>query len=189
MLAVAVLVPVAYLLGTFPSAAIVARTQGVNIASTGSGNPGASNVARVLGAKWGVLVFVLDGLKGALPAAAGLLLDHRAGAYVLVAAAVLGHMFPVTRQLRGGKGVATMAGAMIVLQPIASAILTVLWLAVRRFTGTASIGSLVLAVATPVVVALLGAPAWEVAAIVALCALVTARHLENIRRLRAGTEL
>jgi acyl phosphate:glycerol-3-phosphate acyltransferase len=190
VLAVALLLPVAYLLGTFPSASLVARSQGVDIATIGSGNPGASNVGRVLGARWGVLVFTLDGLKGAIPAAVGLLLGQRAGAYLLVAAAVLGHMFPITRRGRGGKGVATMAGAMIVLQPVASAVVAVVWLAVRRVGGsTASVGSLAMAVALPVVVAVLGAPAWEVAAIIALCALVALRHTDNIRRLRAGTEL
>ncbi|HZX53255.1 MAG TPA: glycerol-3-phosphate acyltransferase, partial [Ilumatobacteraceae bacterium] len=85
------------MLGTFPSALIVARARGVDILTEGSGNPGASNVARLLGAKWGAVVFFLDALKGALPAVAGLALDTRPGAYILVSAAVLGHMFPATR--------------------------------------------------------------------------------------------
>lgn len=112
-----VLVPVAYLLGTFPSAIMVARSKGIDITTVGSGNPGASNIARTLGAKWGIAVFAMDALKGAVPAAVGLLLDTRPGAYVLVAAAVLGHMYPVTRGFRGGKGVATLGGATIVLHP------------------------------------------------------------------------
>jgi glycerol-3-phosphate acyltransferase PlsY len=87
-----VLVPVAYLLGTFPSAIMVARSKGIDITTVGSGNPGASNIARTLGAKWGIAVFAMDALKGAVPAAVGLLLDTRPGAYVLVAAAALGHM-------------------------------------------------------------------------------------------------
>ena len=71
-------------------------------------------------------------MKGAIPALVGLALDTRPGAYVLVAAAVLGHMFPVTRRFRGGKGVATMAGAMLVLHPIISLVLLVVWIVVRK---------------------------------------------------------
>ncbi len=106
----------------------------------GSGNPGASNVARVLGNRWGAFVFGLDALKGALPALVGLALDTRPGAYILVSAAVLGHMFPVTRRFRGGKGVATMAGAMLVLHPVSSLILLALWIVVRKTTGQGIVG-------------------------------------------------
>ena len=100
------LVVPAYLLGTFPSAVMVARSKGVDITKVGSGNPGASNIARQFGTKWGVAVFVLDALKGALPALVGVLLDERPLALAMVAAAVVGHMFPATRGFKGGKGVA-----------------------------------------------------------------------------------
>ena len=153
------LLPLAYLLGTFPSAVIVARANGVDNLTQGSGNPGASNVARVLGAKWGALVFFLDALKGALPAVAGLALDSRPGAYILVSAAVLGHMFPATRHFQGGKGVATMAGAMPILHPIVSVVLLVVWLVVRKVTGKASVASLALTIGLPVGIVISGAPA------------------------------
>lgn len=182
------LVP-AYLLGTFPNAAIVARSRGIDIQQVGSGNPGASNVARVMGTKWGVVVFILDGLKGAIPAAAGLLLDNRAAAYGMLVAAVLGHMFPITRRFKGGKGVATMGGGALVLQPILSAGLLVLWVIVRKVTGKASVASLAIMVGLPVAVAVKGAPGWEVAALVGCNALVLVRHTENIKRLLAGREL
>jgi glycerol-3-phosphate acyltransferase PlsY len=142
-----------------------------------------------MGTPWGVLVFVLDGVKGAIPAATGLLLDARPGSYALVAGAVLGHMYPITRRFVGGKGVATMGGAMIVLQPIAALAMLAIWLIVRRLSGTASIASLLIAVGLPVTVGALGASGWEVAAIVALCALVALRHLDNIKRLAGGREL
>ena len=74
------LVP-AYFLGTFPSAVWIARTKGIDITKEGSGNPGASNIARTLGTKWGLLVFLLDALKGALPAALGLITNHRGLGY------------------------------------------------------------------------------------------------------------
>ena len=116
----------AYALGTFPSAVMVARSKGIDITKVGSGNPGASNIARTMGNRWGVVVFALDGLKGALPALVGVMALGRNVAYGMVISAVLGHMFPLTRRFQGGKGVATMAGAAFVLQPIvASALLVV----------------------------------------------------------------
>jgi glycerol-3-phosphate acyltransferase PlsY len=168
---------------------MVARSRGVDITTQGSGNPGASNVARVLGTKWGVAVFVLDALKGALPATTGVVLDSRPGAYVLVAAAVLGHMFPATRKFRGGKGVATMGGAMLVLHLLASLVLTAVWIAVRTTTGKASLASLVIAVGLPIAMGVSGVPAWEILFAIALCVLVFFRHLDNIKRLLGGSEL
>ena len=183
------LVPIAYLLGTFPSAVIVARSKGIDITTAGSGNPGASNVARVMGGRWGVLVFALDGLKGALPALVGSALDEPKLAYVLVTAAMLGHMYPVTRRFHGGKGVATLGGAMVVLHLLVFAVLLAIWMSVRKLTGKASLGSLVIAVGLPVGVAIAGSPGWEVGAVAALCVLVLLRHADNIRRLLGGSEL
>ena len=168
---------------------MVARSKGIDIYAVGSGNPGASNVARAMGVKWGVLVFALDGLKGAIPAAVGLLLDSQPGAYLLITAAVLGHMYPVTRHFKGGKGVATMAGAILVLYPIVFLALLVVWYVTRKLTGKASVASLVLAIALPVGVAIEGAPAWEILAVVGLVILGTLRHLDNIKRLLTGSEL
>ena len=180
----------AYLLGTFPNASIVARSRGINIEQVGSGNPGASNIARVMGTKWGVVVFILDGLKGAIPAATGLLLDNRAAAYGMLAAAVLGHMFPITRRFRGGKGVATMGGGALVLQPVVSLALFAVWGIVRKVSGKASIASLTIMAGLPVGVAVwTTAPGWEVAAIVGCNTLVLMRHVDNIKRLLAGREL
>lgn len=179
----------AYLLGTFPNAAIVARSRGIDIQQVGSGNPGASNVARFMGAKWGVVVFILDGLKGAIPAVAGLLLGERSTAYGMLIAAVLGHMFPITRRFRGGKGVATMGGGAMALQPILSLGMLALWAIVYKLSGKASVASLAIMVGFPIAVAVKGAPGWEVAVIVGCNALVMVRHVDNIKRLIAGREL
>ena len=184
------LVP-AYLVGTFPNAAIVARSRGINIQQVGSGNPGASNIARVMGTKWGVVVFILDGLKGAIPSTVGwLILDNRAAAYGMLVAAVLGHMFPITRKFRGGKGVATMGGGAMVLQPIVSLGLLAFWVILRKLTGKASVASLAIMVGLPAAVAVFtAAPGWEIASIVGCNSLVLVRHLDNIKRLLAGREL
>jgi glycerol-3-phosphate acyltransferase PlsY len=168
---------------------MVARSRGVDILTQGSGNPGASNVARVLGSRWGALVFGLDALKGAVPASVGLAFGSRPAAYVLVSAAVLGHMYPVTRKFRGGKGVATMGGAMLVLHLVVSAVLLALWVVVRKTTGKASLASLAITVGLPVGIAIIGAPTWEIVYVVALCALVLVRHVDNIKRLIGRREL
>jgi glycerol-3-phosphate acyltransferase PlsY len=183
------LVPAAYLLGTFPSAVMVARAQGVDITAVGSGNPGASNVARTMGTAWGVLVFVLDGLKGAIPALTGVAIDEPKPTYALVAAAVIGHMYPVTRRFVGGKGVATVGGAMVVLHLPVFLMLTIIWIAIRKVTGKASLGSLVIAIGLPLGVALAGSPGWEIASAAGLAALVLMRHVDNIKRLVRGSEL
>ena len=188
------LVPAAYVLGMFPSAAIVARGSGIDITTAGSGNPGASNVSRVLGWKRGVLVFALDAAKGAAAAGAGWLLEGHHAGYICAGAAALGHMFPVLRRfggkrLSGGKGVATVGGAMLVLQPIVSAALLAVWFAITRLTKKASLGSLAIIALLPVGEALLGAPAWEIAASIVLGALVLLRHGSNIKRLIRREEL
>jgi glycerol-3-phosphate acyltransferase PlsY len=183
------LVVPAYFLGTFPSAVMVARAKGVDIYSVGSGNPGASNVARAVGTKWGLLVFLLDGLKGAIPAAVGLALDDRKLAYALLAAAVLGHMFPATRKFKGGKGVATMAGGAIVLWPVVAAVLAFVWYPVRKLTGKASLATFALAIGYPIGVWIAGAAGWEILAVLGLEVVVLAKHTDNIKRLIAGTEL
>ena len=184
------LVP-AYLLGTFPSAVMVARSKGIDIHEVGSGNPGASNVARTMGTKWGVFVFFLDGLKGAIPAAVALMFTERPSpaAYAMTAAAVVGHMYPITRRFKGGKGVATMGGATLVLQPLLFVILTGVWLAVRKLTGKASLASLCIMAGLQIGVAVLRGPGWEVATTAALGVLVLMRHLDNIKRLLGGSEL
>jgi glycerol-3-phosphate acyltransferase PlsY len=168
---------------------MVARSRGVDILTQGSGNPGASNVARTLGTRWGALVFVLDALKGAVPAFVGLAVDHRPGAYLMVTAAVLGHMFPVTRRFRGGKGVATMGGAMLVLHPVISIVLLVVWLVVRKLSAKASLASLLITIGLPIGVVAYGEPAWETVAVIGLCALVLVRHVDNIKRLLGRREL
>ncbi|HSO95052.1 MAG TPA: glycerol-3-phosphate acyltransferase, partial [Acidimicrobiia bacterium] len=115
MVLVACLVPAAYLLGTFPSAGLVARTQGRDVLREGSGNPGASNVFRLHGWKAGLVVLLFDIGKGAGAAAVGVAIDGHRGAFILGVAAVIGHVFPVTRRFKRGRGVATAAGVLAVV--------------------------------------------------------------------------
>jgi acyl phosphate:glycerol-3-phosphate acyltransferase len=187
---VALLVPVAYLLGTFPSAQIVARRKGVDINAAGSGNPGASNTFRLLGWRAGVLVFALDVAKGAIAAGVGLFVaDGHVGAYVLGIAAIIGHTFPVTRHFKGGRGVATGAGVLLVIFPLLTLAFGVVWLVIVRLTRKASLASIVVVIAFPFAVALAGHPWGDVTVIAAVAVLVVARHAANLKRLFRGEEL
>jgi acyl phosphate:glycerol-3-phosphate acyltransferase len=189
VLAVALLVIPAYLLGTFPTAILVARAHGRDVRAEGSGNPGASNVARLLGWKAGLMVFVADIAKAAAATGVGLLVGGRAGGYVLGVAAVLGHVFPVTRRGRGGRGVASGGGMVLVLHPLVAFPLVVVWLVIGYGFKKASIASLVVAVAVPPLVWATGRDLWEVAVVGVISLLVVARHAANLRRLLTGQEL
>jgi len=186
--ALVLLVP-AYLLGTFPSALLVARLGGRDVLAEGSGNPGASNVARLMGWKAGLVVLVADFAKGAIASGVGLVLAGRGGAFALGIAAVLGHMFPVTRRFKGGKGVATAGGMLVVLYPVIVLILAIVWFLVARVLKLASVASLLGAVLFPVLVAVAGYGTGEVVVITALAVVVIARHAGNLRRLVQGREL
>jgi glycerol-3-phosphate acyltransferase PlsY len=181
-------VPCAYLLGTFPAAQLVAAARGHDPTREGSGNPGASNVYRIAGRRAGATVFALDAVKGAVATGAGYALDGRSLAMACAVAAVVGHVFPVWRGFRGGRGVATAAGAALVLWPLAAVVGAAVWMGVAQVARTASAASLAAAVAIPVAVALTGRPAVELAVVVTLAALVVVRHLPNIRRLLSGRE-
>jgi glycerol-3-phosphate acyltransferase PlsY len=142
-----------------------------------------------MGWKAGLLVLVADFGKGAIASGVGLAVAGRVGAIALGIAAVLGHMFPVTRRFKGGKGVATAGGMLVVLYPVIVVILAVVWFLVARVLKLASVGSLVCAVLFPVLVAVGGYGAEEVIAISVLAVVVIARHAANLRRLVQGREL
>jgi glycerol-3-phosphate acyltransferase PlsY len=179
----------AYLLGTFPTAILVARAGGHDVMAEGSQNPGASNVARLMGWKAGLLVMAGDLAKGAIAAGVGLAVAGRGAAYILGILAVIGHTYPVTRRFKGGKGVATAGGMLAVLQPLLVLILAVVWFVTARVLKLASVGSIIVAVLFPIGVALTGHAGWEIAVTSALALLVVVRHLPNLRRLARGEEL
>jgi acyl phosphate:glycerol-3-phosphate acyltransferase len=179
----------AYLLGTFPTAILVARAGGHDVLAEGSGNPGASNVARLMGWKAGLLVMAGDLAKGAIAAGVGLAVAGRGAGYILGILAVIGHTYPVTRRFKGGKGVATAGGMLAVLNPVVVAVLAVVWFVTARVLKLASVGSIIVAVLFPIGVWLTGRAGWEIAITTALAVLVIARHLPNLRRLVRGQEL
>lgn len=184
----AALVVASYLIGTFPTAWLVTRGRGIDPTRAGSGNPGATNVLRVAGRRAGALALVGDLLKGAVPAAIGWALGGHGLGVACGVAAVVGHVLPVTRSFRGGKGVATAAGMAVVLFPAAAAVAIAGFAVTIALTRTASLASIVAAVLFPAGAAAFGAPGREVAALAACAALIVARHRANIARLRRGTE-
>jgi glycerol-3-phosphate acyltransferase PlsY len=189
MLIVALLVPLAWLLGTFPSAGIVARAHGHDITREGSGNPGATNVTRVLGWKAGAIVLAADFAKGAIAAGVGLIIAGHSGALVLGTAAILGHIFPLYR--KGGKGVAVGAGVLTVIYPLLVLVGAVVWVVIARVMHKASLASVVCAVLFPIAVFVTGSyeHAWEVVLLGVLAALVVVRHAANIRRMIRHEEI
>ncbi len=178
---VLILLPAAYTVGMLPSAVLIARAKGHDILSEGSGNPGASNVIRVLGWRLGAVVMAMDFAKGAAATGVGLAVAGRAGAFALGAAAILGHTFPLLR--RGGKGVAAAGGMLVVLYPFIAVGVGVVWLVVARLLKKASLASLLVTTASPVLVAVTGYGIRETAVIAALSAFLIVRHAGNIRRL------
>ena len=188
MLVALLLVAASYLVGTFPTGLLVGRRAGHDPTAEGSHNPGATNVYRVAGRTAGVVVLVVDVLKGVVPTLAGLAVDGRGLGLACGIAAVLGHIAPVTRRFRGGKGVATAVGVSVVLYPALSLVVAAVFGLAVLVSRRISVGSLAMAVALPIAVAAAGHPAGEVLGVTFLAACVIARHHENIARLRQGTE-
>ncbi|MEN3361894.1 MAG: acyl phosphate:glycerol-3-phosphate acyltransferase [Mycobacteriales bacterium] len=171
---------VGYLVGALSPATLLARRRGVDLASTGSGNPGATNVGRALGRAAGVAVGLLDLAKGGLPSAAFGVADHRAG---LLAgfAAVLGHVTSPFLRGRGGRGVATSAGAVLGSRPLLAPILLGVWATTVLASRWVTLGSIVAALALPVAALLLGYRPVDLLWAVAIAAVVIYRHRSNIR--------
>jgi acyl phosphate:glycerol-3-phosphate acyltransferase len=191
----AVALVLSYLSGSLPFAAMAGKARGVDLRKQGSGNLGATNVFRVLGWKVGLVVFLADALKGALPV---LFLPPRVDsprdpvvwAIACGIAAIAGHVRPIFLKLkRGGKGVATAAGVFFALAPIPMAITFAVFVGIVFATGYVSLGSLISAILLPgLLLATQGlrSPLFLVSAVIALFVFWT--HRANIGRLRRGEE-
>lgn len=177
------IVPVAYFVGTFPTAHLIGRFVGVDPTAQGSGNPGASNMTRVAGRWPGAVVLAGDVAKAVVPATVGLLLGGRPLGLACGAAATIGHVFPVQRRLRGGKGVATFGGTSLVAWPIIGLVALGLWGALVGATHRASVGSMIGSVSIVAGTALISRPLWETAVAAGLAVLVLGRHWSNLVRL------
>ena len=189
----------AYVAGATPFGYLVAKWKGIDIRQHGSGNIGATNVIRVLGKKIGIPVFAMDMLKGLLPVVAARLwctwTAHEPTWPMLLAAlgSVLGHNFTFWLGFKGGKGVATSAGAILALLPAALGVAVVVWLIFFFSTRYVAVASIAAGLSLPLTVlaqrALTGSPALPLLGFATVIGLLAVwRHRSNIQRLREGTE-
>jgi glycerol-3-phosphate acyltransferase PlsY len=201
-LSLAVTALLSYLMGAIPSGYLIARWRGVDILKRGSGNIGATNVGRVLGRPFGVLVFVLDFAKGAAPAllakwwtaAQQPELPANSLAVTAAVAAFLGHLYPIYLRFRGGKGVATAAGAVTVLLPGPALAALFIWFAVVLASRYVSLASLAAAVVLCLFRLVFTPNPWSaddwILTLFCLIAavLILLRHRANVGRLLRGNE-
>ena len=189
----------AYLLGSIPSSVWAGKWfYGIDVREHGSGNAGATNTYRVLGAKVAIPVFLIDALKGFLAVRAiflfsGLYPDVSFTIYHLFAlgmAAVLGHIFPILAGFKGGKGVATLCGVVLALHPMATLLVFLIFVIVLLTTGYVSVGSMVAGVSYPplLMIAFPDAPPPLLYFSIVLAILLVFTHRKNIQRLATGTE-
>ncbi len=175
--------------GALPFGYWAARLRGVDIRKVGSGNIGATNVFRVLGAKVGLTVLALDALKGFLPT----LLAMRSGASdweaILVGvAAIMGHTFSPLVGFKGGKGVATGLGALLAAAPLTVAVAFPVWLMAFLITRWVSLGSVLAAASVPIAAYLVGHSLPAVGVLTAAAAMVILKHRSNLWRILHGVE-
>lgn len=200
------LIVVAYLLGSVPFGVLIANAHGRDLRSIGSGNIGATNVARALGKKWAYICFVLDCLKGLVPmlVAKALISELTIGVLSLWlavgCAAIIGHIFPIYLKFKGGKGVATSLGVVLGLYPyytIPGITALAIWAGAVLIWRYISLASITAAVAFPIslIASIVLLDDWRflqlwplIVVAVVMGLLVIVRHAENIKRLLEGSE-
>jgi glycerol-3-phosphate acyltransferase PlsY len=196
---------VAYLLGSIPTGFLVAKAHGVDIRTAGSGNIGATNVFRIVGKPAGIMVLVIDGLKGYAACAwlPDLVMRYMAEKYgsgelnqnfndVLRItggiSAILGHNYTCWLKFKGGKGIATSAGVLAALVPLAFVIILCMWIVVFALSRYVSLASIAAALALPFAAYFTGNSVTIVAVTALMAALAVYKHRANIQRLMNGTE-
>lgn len=192
-MSLAIAIAAAYVIGSIDFAVVIGRMHGIDIHKEGSGNPGASNVLRTLGRLPAAMVFVGDTLKGTVGAAMGMLASGTADPMVHWAlltgfAAVVGHCYPVFHRFKGGKGVATGSGVLLFVIPLVAIASTLLWGIIVKVTRTASIGSVILTVATIPLAIWRGVEGLGLLWLAMMILLVLWRHRGNIGRMIRGSE-
>lgn len=188
-----------YLLGSIPAAYIAGKAKGVDLRKHGSGNLGATNVIRVLGARIGLTVFAFDMAKGAIPVAVfsryvpasiAPFGDPTITAILCGVAAIIGHVRPIYLKFgKGGKGVATAAGVFVALAPVETLLTLIVFAVVLLSSGFVSLGSLMSATMLPILLGItvsVRSPIFIISLVVAVFVFWT--HRANIGRLRRGEE-
>lgn len=192
-----------YLCGSIPFGLIIGKINKIDIREHGSGNIGATNVLRTLGKKWGYTCFILDLLKGLLPVIGFEMLAKKNGfssaeyiPAIAVVSTVLGHIFSIFLKFKGGKGIATSAGAILAIAPYSLLVALLLWIVIFKASGYVSLASIIAACSIPFLSLLenflklhsVPISVYSQGILFALAILVTVKHKSNIQRLKEGTE-
>ena len=192
-----------YFIGSIPFGLLIGKLNKIDIREHGSGNIGATNVLRTLGKKWGYICFILDFLKGQLPVIAAIQVTAQSNLggedyipSIAIVSTVLGHVFSLFLKFKGGKGIATSAGAIMAIAPYTLIIGLTFWFIVFKMTGYVSLASILAAVAIPFLAVgsnalnLQSVPisSCSISILVLLGLLVILKHKTNILRLKNGTE-
>ncbi len=189
MITLSLLLAASYLIGSIPTGLLLGKAYGIDVRTKGSGNIGATNLYRTVGRKVGIMTLAGDCLKGLLPVlyvAHGTFPAEYASWVGL--AAFCGHVFSIFLTFKGGKGVATALGVFLALAPRAVACAIALFAVTMYLWRYVSLGSICAAIAMPVAVYALGGAHSVVIVTLAIALIVVLRHVENIKRLLAGTE-
>jgi glycerol-3-phosphate acyltransferase PlsY len=189
------LVPFSYLVGSIPFGIIISRSKGIDLRSTGSGNIGATNVLRSVGKLPALVTLMADILKGAVPL---MLLrtiidlqDTQAFALwggVIGLAVVLGHLFPVFLSFKGGKGVATGLGVILIYSPITMLLMVLVWLSTAALFRHSSLSAIAAFISLPPIIFFVDGSMTKVCFGLLLSLIILLKHSSNIRRLIDGTE-
>jgi acyl phosphate:glycerol-3-phosphate acyltransferase len=202
MLTLAAIATVSYLLGSIPAGYLVGRMAGIDIRKAGSGNIGATNVTRVLGKRYGYPVFAMDFVKGLAAVILSILIAKHThpgwsspDLFGITAAvsSVIGHSFPVWLRFKGGKGVATSAGALFGLMPFAALVGALIWFVTFKLTRYVSVASITAAVTLPIIIFVMTSlnPTHRKGLFyssICLAGVVVLRHRSNLVGLMRGTE-
>ncbi|MGE5371411.1 MAG: glycerol-3-phosphate 1-O-acyltransferase PlsY [Solirubrobacterales bacterium] len=185
----ALIVLLSYLIGSIPFSLLVGKLGGVDVRKVGSGNPGATNVQRALGWGMGFAALAGDLMKGLIGVALALYFGGDQLIAFCFAAAVVGHCYPIFLKFKGGKGVASAAGGLLLAAPKVFVLLVLIFLGIVVLCRYVSLGSVVVALTLPAALILVYPDRAPLAvAGLFIAALVIYRHRENIKRLRAGNE-
>ncbi|MCX5773986.1 MAG: glycerol-3-phosphate 1-O-acyltransferase PlsY [Fusobacteria bacterium] len=194
---VLILIIIAYLLGGLPTALILGKTfKGIDVREQGSKNSGATNAGRVLGKKWFYIVMICDAIKGAIPVILALLFGMSdMVALGIGVVAILGHTYSIYLKFKGGKGVATSLGVIIVLVPLVTIILLIVFVLIYKISNFVSLGSIVCAILFPILIFLFvifrvyDPSKLSIGFIgIILAAYIVYKHRSNITRIINGNE-
>jgi acyl phosphate:glycerol-3-phosphate acyltransferase len=178
-----------YLMGSVPVGFILGSRSGIDVRQAGSGNVGATNVARVVGKRQGILTLIADTAKGFLPVVIAMQLEVSLAATILVGvAAFFGHLYPIFLKFKGGKGVATALGVFLAMAPMATLVLVAVFGVAVLTSRIVSLSSILTAFAAPIIFWLFDYPPLVVGMAAFIALALTWRHQSNIRRMLNGSE-